>query len=77
MKCKECGYCKATPIFEIRGTEFELKPTAGFKNDRKYSAWIMKGQADEKAAIMISTNGGNAVYFDINYCPRCGRKLGD
>ena len=45
MKCKECEYCKATPIFEIRGTEFELKPTAGFKNDRKYSAWIMKGQA--------------------------------
>ena len=30
-----CKYCKTTPMFEIRGTEFELKPTAGFKNDRK------------------------------------------
>lgn len=68
-------YCKASPIMEIRGTEFELKPTAGFKNDRRYSSWIMKGKADKKAGIIIATNGGNGVYFDINYCPMCGRKL--
>ena len=72
-----CEYCKATLILEIRGKDFDLKPTAGFKNDRKYSSWIMKGKADKKAGILIATDGGNGVYFDINYCPRCGRKLGD
>ena len=70
-----CEYCKTSPIMEIRGTEFELNPTAGFKNDRKYSSWIMKGKEDKKAGIMIATNGSNGVYFDINYCPICGRKL--
>lgn len=70
-----CEYCKTSPIMEIRGTEFELKPTAGFKNDRRYSSWIMKGKADKKAGIIIATDGGNGVYFDINYCPMCGRKL--
>ena len=70
-----CKYCKTSPIMEIQGTEFKLKPTAGFKNDRKYSSWIMKGKADKRAGIVIATNGGNGVYFDINYCPMCGRKL--
>ena len=70
-----CKYCKTSPIMEIGGTEFELKPTAGFKNDRRYSSWIMKGKADKKAGIIIATNGGNGVYFDTNYCPMCGRKL--
>lgn len=37
----------------------------------------MKNKADEKAGIMIATDNGNAVFFNINYCPLCGRKLGD
>ena len=72
-----CKYCKESPIMEIGGTEFKLKPTAGFKNDRRYSLWIMKGKEDKKAGIIIATDGSNGVYFDINYCPMCGRKLGD
>ena len=74
---KECGYCKKGHFLDIDGKEFELKPTAGFQNDRKYSSWIIKGTEDKKAGIIIITNGSNGVYFDINYCPQCGRKLGD
>ena len=70
-----CKYCTQRSKNEIKGQDFDLVPTAGFKNDRRYSSWIMKNKADEKAGIMIATNNGNAVYFDINYCPLCGRKL--
>lgn len=58
-----CKYCKTSPIMEIQGTEFKLEPTAGFKNDRKYSSWIMKGKEDKRAGVMIATNGGNGVYL--------------
>lgn len=76
-KKENCEYCCKGNKFEIKGKEFNLKSTAGFKRDRKYSSWIMKGKADKKAAIMIATDGTNGVYFDIDYCPRCGRNLGD
>ena len=71
-----CEYCEQRSNTEIKGKEFELLPTAGFKNDRRYSSWIMKNKADEKAGIMIVTDNSNAVYFDIEFCPMCGRKLG-
>ena len=70
-----CKYCEERNPLEINGKQFELNPTAGFKNDRIYSSWIMKGKEDKKAGIMISTNGSNGVYFDIDYCPMCGRRL--
>ena len=70
-----CQYCKKIGSLDIDGKDFELKPTAGFRNDRKYSSWILKGKADKKANIMILTNNTNGVYFSINYCPMCGRKL--
>lgn len=71
-----CEYCeKKGNKTEIIGKSFKLLPTAGFKNDRIYSSWIMKCYKDKKAGIMIATNGGNGVYFDINYCPMCGRRL--
>ena len=72
-----CEYCEQRNKYEIKGKEFELVPTAGFKNDRRYSSWIMKNKMDEKAGIMIATDNGNAVYFDIEFCPMCGRKLGE
>ncbi len=70
-----CEYCKQKNETNIWGKEFELQPTAGFHNDRYYSSWIMKNKADEKAGIMIATNGTNGVFAEINYCPMCGRKL--
>ena len=74
---KECEYCKGRSLKEIDGKSFNLKPTAGFENDRKYNSWIMKSKKERKAGIMILTNGSNGVYFDINYCPICGRKVSD
>ena len=70
-----CEYCKTIQENEINGKAFNLLPTFGFKNDRKYSSWILKHLMDRKAGIMIATDNSNAVYFDINYCPMCGRKL--
>ena len=76
-----CEYCKEDDKFihgkSIRTTEW--KNTAGycFKNDFKIDyleMWIMKCKGDKKAGIMID-NGNGARYFDINYCPMCGRKL--
>ena len=70
-----CEYCKDKEDRIIYGKHFKLLPTFGFKNDRRYSSWIMKCSMDRKAGIMISTDNSNTVYFDINYCPMCGRKL--
>lgn len=71
-----CKYCEERlDKEEIMGKEFELKSTAGFKNDRIYSAWIMKCKNDKQPGIMIATNGSNGVYFDINYCPVCRKEF--
>ena len=73
----ECKYCAIDKENEIYGKDFELKKTAGFQNDRTYSSWILKTKNDKLTGIMIATNNSNAVFFNINYCPICGRKLGD
>lgn len=69
-----CEYCYKRNDGEIMGRNFNLMPTAGFKNDRIYSSWIMKGKADNKAGIMIATNGSNGVYFEIEHCPMCRKE---
>lgn len=77
MECKYCGDYKKN-VLAFAGTDFKLIKTAGYKDDWiKYRSWIMKGDKDKKAGIMITEGGCNGVYFDINYCPMCGRKLGD
>lgn len=73
----ECEYCCVDKDNEIHGKDFELHPTVSFFGDRRYNSWILKRRDDIKPGIMIATNGTNAKYFDINYCPMCGRKLGD
>lgn len=75
IKKENCEYCRKGNPLEINGRDFDLKPTAGFNNDRKYSSWIMKGKEDKKAGIMITTNNSNGVYFDINYCPMCRKEV--
>jgi hypothetical protein len=73
-----CKYCTPRKQNEIRGAYFKLLPTFGFKNDRKYDSWLMKNRFDRKVGIMISTDNSNAVYFNINFCPMCRKKvLGD
>lgn len=75
IELKKCKYCEEREDKTIKGEDFELLSTAGFKYDRIYKSWIMKNKLDEKAGIMIITDYTNGVYFDINYCPICGRKL--
>ena len=70
-----CEYCENKNQNEIKGKEFNLLPTFGFKNDRKYNSWILKSPIDKKVGIMITTDNSNAVYFNINFCPICGRNL--
>ena len=70
-----CKYCEKRKDNTIKGENFELLSTAGFRHDRIYESWIMKNKLDEKAGIMIITNYTNGVYFNINYCPICGRNL--
>lgn len=70
-----CEYCNIRNQNEIFGKKFDLQNTAGFKHDRVYSSWIMKNKADKNAGIMIATNGGNAVYFDIQFCPMCRKEV--
>ena len=72
-----CMYCEQLDELNIVGKEFELQPTTGFKKDRRYSSWILKLRDDKKAGIMIVTDGSNGVYFDIDYCPMCGRRISD
>lgn len=77
----ECKYCKEktknnSKAIEIWGLNLEMHKTAGYKEDCiKYRCWIAKLTGDEKAGIMVSTDNGDACYFDINYCPICGRKV--
>lgn len=72
-----CEYCEEkTPKTEIFGKRFKLEKTAGYTDDiMKHDAWIMKNKNDKKAGIMFCTYGSSGVYFDIDYCPMCGRKL--
>lgn len=71
-----CEYCKTDIKMEILGKKFKLNKTAGYKEDYiKYSSWIMQGKIDEKAGIFIAEYGMNGCFFDINYCPMCGRKI--
>lgn len=72
-----CEYCKIRGKGEVCGKEFKLLPTFGFENDRIYSSWLLKNKIDRKVGVMITTNNTNGVYFNINYCPMCGRKFGD
>lgn len=77
LRKENCKYCMNGNKETINGEEFDLLSTAGFNNDRKYSSWILKGKNDRKAGIIILTNYTNGVYFNINYCPMCGRRIGD
>lgn len=73
-----CEYCKPSTKMKIHGKYFKFEKTYGYKEDYiKYSSWIMQGNADKKAGIFVAEYGNNGCYFDINFCPMCGRKLGE
>lgn len=78
-----CEYCRQGNKLEISGKPIkttEWKNTAGYQIPKNKTdileLFILKGKDDKKAGLMIYNENG-ARYIDINYCPMCGRKLGD
>lgn len=64
---------------DIAGKEFKVNKTVFLReksNSDNLRCFILKGLEDEKAGLMIGTYEGYH-YININYCPMCGRKLGD
>ena len=62
-KKENCKYCMEDNEAEIYGKDFELKPTAGFKRDRKYSSWIIViyDESYDKLGILIPNKNYLAV----------------
>lgn len=78
-----CEYCHKKDDGEIMGKtirQFEWKETAGYEppKDRNdfLEMFILKLKNDKKAGLMIDSGYGYR-YIDINYCPMCGRRLGE
>lgn len=79
-----CEYCKESRKNDIAGKTIrtnDFKHTAGYHYKNPYKIdyleiFILKGENDEKAGLMIN-NGNGFRYIDIEFCPFCGRKLGE
>lgn len=73
-----CEYCETKGSKgDIAGKEFKVNKTNVLRektNADNLVCFILKGEADKQAGIMIGTFEGYH-YININYCPMCGRKL--
>lgn len=58
---------------EIKVNQYDNNIVSSLTN-----AQILKNIGDKKAGIVLFSNSNIPVgYFDIEYCPMCGRKLVD
>lgn len=84
---KDCKYCRNSDnypgaIFGYSIRTRELKETHGYSVSKNpdiidhLELFILKGQNDKKAGLMLDNIYG-ARYVGINYCPFCGRKIGE
>lgn len=84
---KDCKYCRNSDnypgaIFGYSIRTRELKETHGYSVSKNsdiidyLELFILKGQKDKKAGLMLDNIYG-ARYVEINYCPFCGRKIGE
>ena len=75
--CKYCGQGNKT---EISGAWLKVIATNSTKKLNpiyyKPRSFILKCKADKKAGLMIDNREGY-FYININYCPMCGKKLGE
>ena len=69
--CEFCSY-KNNP-FIIYGKEIKINKCA--KETDLTEAQVMRNRDDDVPGIVIYKGCRAAGYFDINYCPICGRKL--
>lgn len=68
-----CDFCKNYSDNRIFGADIPIKKCAN-ETDLTY-AQIMKNTGDKVPGIMIYKGCKAAGYFDIVFCPMCGRKL--
>lgn len=75
-----CKYCRRESKEEICGEWLKVIATNSTKNLNSiyYSprSFILKCKNDKKAGLMIDNKAGY-FYININYCPMCGKKLGE
>lgn len=68
-----CGFCKNYSDNRIFGADIPIKKCA---NETDLTdAQIMKNTGDKVPGIVIYSYGLVKGYFDIAFCPMCGRKL--
>lgn len=71
--CDMCEFCKNYVEDRIYGSNIPIKKCAN-KTELTH-AYILKNRGDNFPGIVISSAGMSKGFFDIMYCPICGRKL--
>lgn len=69
-----CNFCKDYSENRIFGADIPIKKCAS-ETDLKDDAQIMKHTGDKVPGIVIYKGCKAAGYFNIAFCPMCGRKL--
>ena len=70
-----CEFCKDYENNRIFGADIPIKKCA---NETDLTdAQIMKNRVYKVPGIVIYSHGMAKGYFDITFCPMCGRKLVD
>lgn len=73
-----CQYCETkNSKGDIAGKEFKVNKTLVLQeksNTDNLVCFILKGEADIQAGIMIGTFEGYH-YININYCPMCRKRV--
>ena len=64
-----CKHCEG-----IYGKDIDIKESSNCKETQTNKAQIVQLKGD-KPGIVLYKNGLAQGYFDIEYCPKCGRKL--
>ena len=68
-----CKFCKEYLDSRIFGDDIYIRKCA---NETDLTgAQIMKNTGDKVPGIVIYSHGAAKGYFDITFCPMCGRKL--
>ena len=68
-----CDFCKDYENNRIFGADIPIKKCA---NETDLTdAQIMKNRGDKVPGIVFFSRGMSKGYFDIIFCPMCGRKL--
>lgn len=68
-----CKFCKEYLDSRICGADIPIKKCANETN--LTDARIMKNRGDKVPGIVIFSHGMSKGYFDIAFCPMCGRKV--